>query len=143
MRQFNSDEQIDRIGRGLLACDLPKPEWTHAAHFAAACWLLRRYRLPQLEALMPDLIRAYNTSIGVANSDTGGYHHTITLASLRAAHAWLASRPNVPLCQAVTELLEGEFGRAEWLMRYWSRERLLSLQARRGWVEPDLAAPPF
>jgi hypothetical protein len=27
---------IARIGEGLIAADLPKPEWTHAAHVAAA-----------------------------------------------------------------------------------------------------------
>ena len=42
---------------------------------------------------MPGLIRAYNESTGVPNTDTGGYHETITLASLRAACAWLARRP--------------------------------------------------
>ncbi|HEX7884720.1 MAG TPA: hypothetical protein VF474_01970, partial [Phenylobacterium sp.] len=86
-----SDDDIARIGRGVADRTLPKPEWTHAAHFAAAFWLLTR---PQgdAEAEMPGLIRAYNAATGVENTDTSGYHETITLASLRAARAWLAAR---------------------------------------------------
>ena len=34
------DLEIDRIARGMIACTLPKREWTHRAHFAAALWLL-------------------------------------------------------------------------------------------------------
>ena len=31
-----SDTDIDRIARGVIDRTLPKAEWTHAAHFAAA-----------------------------------------------------------------------------------------------------------
>ena len=41
MPHFSSDAEVEHIGRGLLDRSLPKIEWTHAAHFAAALWLLR------------------------------------------------------------------------------------------------------
>jgi len=142
MPHFSSDAEIDRIGRGLLDRSLPKAEWTHAGHFAAALWLLRQ---PQLDAPrdMPGLIRAYNEATGTPNTDSGGYHETITLASLRAARAWLATRPETALHQALRELLESPYGRADWLLTYWSRPLLFSVAARRGWVEPDLQELPF
>jgi len=37
---FASDEEIAAIGRGVLDLSLPKPKWTHEAHFAAALWLM-------------------------------------------------------------------------------------------------------
>lgn len=142
MMFFASDSDIDRIGRGLLDRSLPKAEWTHAAHFAAAFWLLRR---PEMDVLrdMPGLIRAYNEATGVPNTDTGGYHETITIASLRAARAWLAARPHAPLHVALNELLADECGRSDWLLAYWSKPLLFSVEARRAWVEPDLRALPF
>src|SRR5579862_10055919 len=93
---FESDADVERIGLGLIDRTLPKPQWTHAAHFAAALWLLRR---GEAEAFvqMPGLIRAYNESTGVANTDAEGYHETITLASLRAARALLAEHGTAPL----------------------------------------------
>ena len=142
MSRFDSDAAIERIGRGLLDRSLPKAEWTHAAHFAAAFWLLRQ---PDLEAIrhMPGLIRAYNESTGVANTDSGGYHETITMASLRAAHAWLTITPSAPLHQALNELLLSKYGRSDWLLAYWTRPVLFSVAARRNWVEPDLRPLPF
>lgn len=134
-----SDADIERIARGLIDRTLPKSGWTHAAHFAAACWLLRDRGEAAFRDL-PPLIRAYNESTGVANTDTSGYHETITLASLRLARAWLIERPRMPLHTALAELLGGPYGRSDWLLAYWSRERLFSVAARRSWVEPDLRA---
>ena len=37
---FKSNAEIARIYRGLIDQTLPKPDWTHAAHFAAACAMI-------------------------------------------------------------------------------------------------------
>ena len=137
-----SDADIDSIGRGLVDRSLPKTQWTHAAHFAAAFWLLRR---PGVSAMrdMPGLIRGYNEACGVANTDSDGYHETITVASLRAAAAWLRSWPDTPLHQSLAQFLATEYGRSDWLLAYWSKPVLFSVTARREWVEPDLRPLPF
>jgi hypothetical protein len=142
MPPFSSDVEIDHIGLGLRDRSLPKAQWTHAAHFAAAFWLLRR---PELQAtrVMPGLIRAYNEATGVPNTDTGGYHETITMASLRAARAWLQGWSEVPFYQALNELLASKYGRSDWLLEYWSRPMLFSVAARRSWIEPDIQPLPF
>jgi len=92
---------------------------------------------------MPGLIRAYNEATGVPNTDTGGYHETITLGSLRAARAWLATRADRALHEALNELLASEYGRSEWLFAFWSKPLLFSVAARKAWVEPDLRPLPF
>lgn len=142
MPHFSSNAEIDYIGASLLRRSLPKSQWTHAAHFAAAVWLLRR---PDIDAMreMPGLIRAYNEACGVPNTDTGGYHETITLGSLRAAKAWLADRSDTPLHEALEELLASEYGHPDWLLAYWSKPLLFSVTARRTWIEPDLKPLPF
>ena len=138
-QHFASDDAVDRIGRGVLDRSLPKPEWTHAAHFAAALWLLRRETETPVEARMPPLIRAYNEATGVANTDSEGYHETITLASVTAARAVLAAHPpDRPLHEVLDALMAGPLGRSDWPLAYWSKTRLFSVAARRGWVEPDL-----
>src|SRR5258707_130291 len=85
---FNSDDEIAAIGVGLLDLSLPKPRWTHAAHFAAALWLISCRQDLDASRDMPGFIRAYNEATGVANTDTEGYHETITQASLRAARSF-------------------------------------------------------
>jgi len=141
---FASEADIIRIGEGLFARTLPRTEWTHAAHFAAALWLMR-YR-PELDAAatMPGLIRAYNESAGRVNDDTSGYHETITLASLRAARGVLdAYPPEMPVHRIVNALMWSSLADPNWLLEYWSRDRLMSVEARRQWVEPDLKSLPF
>ena len=141
---YSSEDEIVRIGEGVWACDLPRAEWTHAAHFAAALWLMR-YR-PELEPSreMPKLIRAYNESVGRVNDDTGGYHETITQASLRALRGVLGATPaDVPVYSIVNALMASNMGNPNWLLEYWSLARLMSVDARREWLEPDLKALPF
>ncbi len=140
---FTSDAEVAAIGAGLMDCTLPKSAWTHGAHFAAALWLIRAR--PELDppSVMPPLIRAYNEATGVANTDEGGYHETITQASLRAATAFLRERPGAPLFSVCNDLMAGPLGKTDWLLSYWSKGRLFSVAARRAWAEPDLLALSF
>jgi len=136
--------QIRAIGLGVLECTLPKQQWTHAAHLAAALWLVAER--PDIDAplAMPGMIRAYNLACGVANTDTGGYHETITQCSLRAVKAYLAQQPaGTELAELCTGLLASPFGDKHWPLQYWSADCLFSTLARRQWVEPDLQALPF
>ncbi len=138
---YRTEADVERVGLGLLDRSLPKPEWSHAGHFAATLWLLRHRPDLALETAMPPLIRAYNEATGVANTDTGGYHETITLASIAAARAFLARQGGAPLHEAMERLMAGPLGRPEWLLAYWSKATLFSVCARQRWIEPDLA--PF
>jgi hypothetical protein len=137
-----TDGDIARIATGVIDRTLPKAQWTHAAHFAAAIWVLTR---PDMSAArdMPRLIRAYNEATGVANTDTAGYHETITQASLRCARHWLDRSPHAPLSRVLADLLASEAGRSDWLLRHWSKDVLFSVEARRRWIAPDLQPFPF
>jgi hypothetical protein len=53
-----------------------------------------------------------------------------------------ASEGHGGLAQRVNLLLGSPQGRREWPLRFYSRERLFSVEARLGWVEPDLEALP-
>ena len=136
---FTSDADLAAIGQGVLDLTLPKPRWTHAAHFACALWLIEKRGLAQASRDMPAIIRAYNAATGVANTDSEGYHETITQASLRAAHAMLVERPDAPLFAVGNALMASPLGKSAWLLDYWSRPVLFSVSARRAWVDPDLA----
>jgi hypothetical protein len=140
---FVSDDEVIAIGRGLVTRTLPKSDWTHAAHFAAALWLLAFHPEIDVSRTIPGLIRAYNETTGVVNTDNSGYHETITQASVRAARAFLKARPQQRLFQTCNELMASSFGKSDWLLAYWSRPRLFSVQARREWVDPDIQPLPF
>ena len=90
---------------------------------------------------LPDIICRFNNSVGGVNSDTEGYHETITQCFIRGVRHFLArTDEGLPLVEKVNALLLSEAGRRDWPLRFYSRELLFSKQARLGWVEPDLAA---
>lgn len=139
-----TETEIERIAEGVLARTHPYAEWTHAAHFAAALWLLRHPQVLLERGGMEPVIRRYNEAVGVPNSDTRGYHATITEASLRASAAALeAAGPGAPLAPILAALLASPLGQSRWLLAHWSEPRLMSVAARRGWVDPDLAPLPY
>ena len=140
-RLFATDAEIEHLGEGLLACTLSRPEWTHEAHLAATTYLLLRRPDVGLDAELPGIIRRFNESVGGVNSDTEGYHETITRAFLAGVRLSLSEADtNRPLHKLVNDLLLSPMGRRDWPLRFYSRERLFSVEARRGFVEPDLAA---
>ena len=142
-RLFASDEAVRHIGEGLVACALDKPEWTHEAHLAACLWLIVERPKIMPERDLPDLIRRFNESVGGVNDETQGYHETITQCFVRAVRLYLArTDPALPLVGKVNGLLLAPEGRREWPLGYYSPERLFSVEARLGRVEPDLRRLP-
>ena len=143
VRHFLSDEAVAHVGEGLLARSLPREEWTHEAHLAATTYLILKHPEIDLDAALPGLIRRYNDSVGGVNDDTQGYHDTITRAFLRGVRLFLeeADRSR-PIHELLNELLMSPMGRRDWPLRFWSPERLFSVEARRAFVAPDLAALP-
>ena len=142
-RLFTTDAEIEHLGEGLLACTATREEWTHEAHLAATTYLELKRSDIDLDVELPGIIRRFNESVGGVNSDTEGYHETITRAFFHGVRLFLSEADlREPIHELVNELLLSPMGRRDWPFRFYSRERLLSVEARRHFVEPDLAALP-
>jgi hypothetical protein len=130
-----SSGDVDSIVLGFRDLTLPKPAWTHEAHLIV-CWAtLRQSSVAEAIDHLRGAIRAYNEATNTPNTDTGGYHETITRYYVGAvAHAAVGSVDELvthPLCSRTAAL------------DFWSKDRLMSVEGRLGWVEPDLAPLPF
>lgn len=142
-RLFDFDAAVERVGEGLLSRKLPRAEWTHEAHLAATTYLLLKHPEIDLDIELPGLIRRYNESAGGVNSDTEGYHETITRAFLHGVRLYLSEADGYEsVHELVNELLLSAIGRRDWPLRFYSRERLLSVEARRTFIVPDRGALP-
>ena len=75
VRHFDDEGAVVHVGEGFLARTLLKTEWTHDAHLATTTHLTLRYPEIDLDAALPDMIRAYNESVGGVNDDTGLSRH--------------------------------------------------------------------
>lgn len=139
-RLFADADAVRRVGQGLLARTLPRPEWTHEAHLAATLWIVVERPDIAAERDLPGIIARYNESVGGTNDDNQGYHETITQCFIAAVRAHAAKTQGMPLAERVNALLLSERGRRDWPLRFYSPERLFSVEARRGFVAPDLPA---
>ncbi len=141
-RLFERDDEIRALGTGLLACALPREAWTHEAHLGACLWLLTERPDIDIDAEIGTIIRRFNTSVGGVNDDTQGYHDSITRAYVAGVRLFLAETGETGLAARVNAMLLSDVGRRDWPLRFYSRELLFSVPARRGFVEPDLAPLP-
>lgn len=139
-RFFACDADVVHIGEGLLACTLAREEWTHEAHLAACLWLLAERPDVDVDAEIAGIISRFNESVGGVNDDQGGYHDTITRAYVAGVRRFLGAwRGGEGLAERVNALLASPAGARDWPLRFYSRERLFSVEARRGLVAPDVA----
>lgn len=141
-RLFERDSEIRALGEGLLACALPREAWTHEAHLGACLWLLSERPDIDINAQIGTIIRRFNESVGGVNDDTQGYHDSITRTYVAGVRLFLSQTDETGLAARVNALLVSDMGRREWPLRFYSRERLFSVEARRGFVEPDLEQIP-
>jgi hypothetical protein len=142
-RLFAADEEIRHIGEGLIACRLTRAEWTHEAHLASCLYIMRERRDLLPERDLPGIIRRFNESVGGVNDETQGYHETITQCFIRGVRDYLRTQITaLPLVEQVNGLLRAPQGDREWPRRFYSPERLFSVAARLGFMEPDLQPLP-
>lgn len=129
---------IENLVEAFLAGTLPKQKWTHEAHLKVGLWHLLRYSPAESLQRLRCGIKQYNVICGVANTDTQGYHETIT-----CFYVWLIEQfiKQVEKKQCI-DILADEliicYGDKSFPLTYYSRERLMSKTARLQWLEPDL-----
>jgi hypothetical protein len=123
----------DAFLQGFEACQLDPVKFHHADHIRLAWLCVNRYGTGRAEARLLEGIRKFALHAGAPRK----FHCTITIAWVRLVamrpvrskadvkfEDWIAKRP---------ELLNKNL-----LNQYYSPEKLESLEARHGWVEPDL-----
>jgi hypothetical protein len=141
-RATHDANQLPRLAAAFEDCTLSTAQWTHQAHLMVGLWYASR--LPAEDAL--DAMRAgilrLNTVHGVVTTPTRGYHETITRAYMRLIGQFVIEDGGEDDWGARAEQLLARHGERDHLLLYYSRDRLMSPEARFGWVEPDLRPLP-
>lgn len=110
---------------------IPVAEWTHEAHLRVALEHLLADRATALDGMRRGIV-ALNAAHGVPMTPTGGYHETLTQVWFRMLELTWDRYGN---WEAVWERLQDK----KMPLRFYSKEVIMSWEARIGWVEPDLA----
>ncbi len=135
---FTRDEEVIELAEAFEKRTLPKSDWTHAAHLVVGLYYCYHHPFGVAKNLMSDGIHWLNDAHGTPNTETSGYHETITVFWLRTVDEYLVKTGRG---KGLAELANGllEFCDDTRLpLKHYSRERLFSVEARMHLVEPDL-----
>lgn len=117
---------------------LPKASWTHEGHVVAGFWYVQRLGAEQALTELRVRIRRHNEAVGTPNTESSGYHETITRLYVQAIAEHLRRSPAQSFDESLQGLLAAPLAARDWPLLFYSRERLFSAQARREWLEADL-----
>ena len=139
-RRLPVTHNVNDLVSGFVSCSLRKGDWTHAAHLTVGLWHVRQYGAAEALLRLREGISRLNESFGNVNTDTSGYHETITCAYVQLLDQFLdGCRAPMAFDEQVNRLVGGPLADKHVLLRFYSAETLFSSPARLGWVEPDVA----
>lgn len=137
--RYYSFDEIENFIIAFEARSLPKVHWTHQAHLLVALWYNLRYNADEALNLVREGIKRYNEAVGTQNTATNGYHETLTVFYMWAVRQFIESAsPRASLVELANALTRGKCAAKSFPFAYYSRELLLSSEARAAWVKPDL-----
>lgn len=120
------------------SCELPREEWTHQAHLIVALFFLTHHYEDVYESLKAAIIK-YNEATDTPNTDTSGYHVTLTYFWIQEVDTFLEKCPKREFNEDnIIRILASELCQSAYFLKFYSRECLWSLKARKEWVPPDL-----
>jgi hypothetical protein len=135
-----TEQEIDEFLAAFEAGELPKARWTHGAHLlTGACYV---HALGEAAAIdkMRLCVTRHNESVGTANTDTSGYHETITIAFIKLLAGLLRETSPIDRAAFAARAVERFAADRGILRRYYDFDLPASVEARRSWIPPTLAS---
>lgn len=130
--------EIDAFLAAFEGCALPKEQWTHGAHLLTGACYVRELGRESALTKMRECVRRYNESVGGRNTETGGYHETITAMWIRLLDSlWRECQPMERAAFAAHAVAMFEPRKAVF-REYYDFDVVGSTEARLRWVEPTL-----
>ena len=131
--------EAEKLVEGFTQCTLSKNDWTHESHLIAGLYMLAHHGDRALDEMRPRVMR-FNLSVGGVNDDQNGYHETLTVFWLWAIREMFADDNGKVVWdqEALDDLLfdENLADRNMW-QEFYAKETMMSVAARRGFVQPD------
>ena len=135
---YRSPSEIDSLIHAFQECSLPRSQWTHEAHLTVALWYLFYDSEQEAINAVRNGIKRYNSVQGIETTKDGGYHETLTLFWVRTIRRYLADESRNRSMVNLANGLIAKYADRTLPFTYYTRDRLMSLEARINWVEPDL-----
>jgi hypothetical protein len=131
---YKSQSEIEAVVRGFETCSLGKDEFPHQAHLTVAVWYLTNSSLEQATDRMRAGLYRFLKHHGVGRQK---YNETLTVFWMRAISAILKQLSSELSLLEVTNSAIECLTDSELAFECYSREVLMSNEAKQAWVEPD------
>ncbi len=125
-----TEVEIDEFLAAFEGCTLPKERWTHGAHLlTGACYVHGLGQAAALEKMQ---------SVGGRNTETSGYHETITVMWIRLLDGLLREAGEMERAAFAALAVERFAEQRDIFRQYYDFDVVKSTEARLQWVEPNL-----
>ena len=147
MSYFVPSKQVEfeHIIEGFRSKTLPSKEWTHEAHLIAGLWHVANFDYEEALLRMRYNIKTYNEASGGQNTDSSGYHESITVFWVWLLNEFWKrnSTDKQSFEQVCNAFLKSKYCDRAAAFTFYTREKLFSREARLTFVEPDMQAFNF
>jgi hypothetical protein len=134
-----TEAEIDALRAAFDDGTLPRESWTHAAHLTVAA----NYVLDDSDTALDRMragIRALNRVHGTADTETSGFHETLTGFWIAILRAFCRTQAQFDRLKFFNKLI-ASFPSSYW-REFYSYDVVQSREARASWVAPDLKPLP-
>jgi len=136
-----SEESLAEFLRTWEAGQLSKAAWTHPAHVAvAACYAFECDVEATFAKMKVGIIR-HNESVGTANTETNGYHETLTRFWAGEICGLVRAGQFPSRLEAVRAAVAAFGTERDRFRRFYGFDLVNDRRARREWVAPDIGVP--
>ena len=136
---YRTELEIYELVRAFKDRTLPKSEWTHAAYLTVAMHYCIHHAFGVAKSLMGDGLYGLNDKFGTTGSP--GYHETLNAFWLTKVADFLKENDHECDVVRLANQMIAELGDPDLPLKHYSRELLLSKEAKLTAVKPDLYAP--
>ena len=119
MNKSYAHDEIESLIKKFRNRTLPKLDWTHEAHLIVGIWHCWHFDEKEALNLVRNHICEYNVSVGTENTDTGGYHESITVFWLWTARSFLKLKYYETVAEACNDFINSEFSKKDFPLKYY------------------------
>ena len=134
--KYKNEDEIKSLVKSFETGTISRADWRHAEHLTVAFYYLFHHDYETSLKKMRDGIFNLLRSFGVDLSKEMPYHETLTVFWMRTISEFSASKNGASLLEKANALVE-KFDK-DYPLRFYSRERLFSDEARAEFIEADL-----
>ena len=138
MSKYKSNDEIEALVNAFEDASIARGVWKHAEHLVVALYYVDKFDLDIASKKMRDgLFRLLTEGFKVDLTKEMPYHETLTVFWMRTVNEFARENANLSLTEIANSLIE-KFDK-DYPLRFYTRERLFSDEARSRFIDPDLS----